>query len=128
MKKTIADKWVKALRSGDYKQGRGLLCENDKFCCLGVLCDIAVKNDVAVKVTIKGGEFFKRRVYDTFHNQLPRSVTEWAGMKKNNFGGKFKPLDLPDDVMYESLWELNDLAKKNFNEIATVIERHYKYL
>jgi hypothetical protein len=33
-------KWLKALRSGRYKQGRGTLyCGNTKsFCCLGVLC------------------------------------------------------------------------------------------
>lgn len=34
-------KWVEALRSGKYKQG--ILCLrsfDDKFCCLGVLCDI----------------------------------------------------------------------------------------
>lgn len=42
--------WVKALRSGEYKQGYGYLHYKrggkDKFCCLGVLCDLAVKNGV----------------------------------------------------------------------------------
>lgn len=35
-------KWVKALRSGEYRQGRGLLVSNSgkSFCCLGVLADI----------------------------------------------------------------------------------------
>jgi hypothetical protein len=32
--------WVFALRSGNYKQGRGWLREDDRFCCLGVLCDL----------------------------------------------------------------------------------------
>ena len=35
-------KWIKALRSGKYKQTKDTLC-NDKrnsFCCLGVLCDV----------------------------------------------------------------------------------------
>ena len=35
--------WVKALRSGKYKQGRNALCHAGRYCCLGVLCDIAVK-------------------------------------------------------------------------------------
>lgn len=34
-------KWVKALRSGEYKQGRTKLRSlDDKFCCLGVLCNL----------------------------------------------------------------------------------------
>lgn len=34
--------WVEALRSGKYKQGAGCLrSEDNHFCCLGVLCDIA---------------------------------------------------------------------------------------
>jgi hypothetical protein len=32
--------WVRALRSGEYKQGRGTLKQNDCFCCLGVLCKV----------------------------------------------------------------------------------------
>lgn len=38
MRKEDADKWLKALRSGDYKQGMGYLKSQDnEFCCLGVL-------------------------------------------------------------------------------------------
>lgn len=42
MKKSIADKWVKALRSGDYKQGTYRLHnkKDNTYCCLGVLCDV----------------------------------------------------------------------------------------
>lgn len=32
--------WVVALRSGKFQQTTGTLCENGKFCCLGVLCFI----------------------------------------------------------------------------------------
>ncbi len=39
MKKDIAMKWVEALRSGEYKQGKEMLYneEMDTYCCLGVL-------------------------------------------------------------------------------------------
>lgn len=38
MRKEDANKWLKALRSGDYKQGNGhLKTADNKFCCLGVL-------------------------------------------------------------------------------------------
>lgn len=40
MNKEIARKWVDALRSGEYKQTRGRLRSGDRFCCLGVLCEI----------------------------------------------------------------------------------------
>lgn len=53
MDRTIRDKWVAALRSGNYKQGRGALrlsagsynheepaSVEDGFCCLGVLSDV----------------------------------------------------------------------------------------
>ena len=33
--------WVKALRSGEYRQTRGVLQHGDAFCCLGVLCVVA---------------------------------------------------------------------------------------
>lgn len=32
--------WVKALRSGDFKQGQRALRRGETFCCLGVLCDV----------------------------------------------------------------------------------------
>ena len=48
MDRTLAKKWVTALRSGDYLQGTDYLCSTDfaekdpveSFCCLGVLADI----------------------------------------------------------------------------------------
>ena len=36
----IKRKWVEALRSGNYQQGRNHLHRDNKFCCLGVLCQI----------------------------------------------------------------------------------------
>lgn len=40
MKPEWKRKWVKALRSGEYKQGHWQLKNRDEYCCLGVLCDI----------------------------------------------------------------------------------------
>lgn len=44
------EKWIAALRSGDYKQGSSYLCliENGppEYCCLGVACHVAgIPND-----------------------------------------------------------------------------------
>lgn len=40
MNKEWKEKWIDALRSGKYKQGQFLLRNMNKYCCLGVLCDI----------------------------------------------------------------------------------------
>lgn len=44
MNKELKDKWVKALRSGDYDQGKGALCQvshtGAEYCCLGVLYEV----------------------------------------------------------------------------------------
>ena len=36
----IAQRWVNALRSGEYKQTKTQLQDEEGFCCLGVLCDL----------------------------------------------------------------------------------------
>lgn len=42
MDQELKRKWVEALRSGEYQQGNGKLCDNGRYCCLGVLYDIVV--------------------------------------------------------------------------------------
>ena len=43
MKPEIKRELVKALRSGKYQQGRGVLCDHTgAMCCLGVLMDVAI--------------------------------------------------------------------------------------
>ena len=41
MDKELKAKWVKALRSGKYEQGRTHLHRDGHYCCLGVLLDVA---------------------------------------------------------------------------------------
>lgn len=40
-------KWIAALRSGEYKQAKGVLWDrtNDSYCCHGVLCRVLGKDD-----------------------------------------------------------------------------------
>ena len=47
MKTELVKKWTTALESGEYEQGIGKLrSPDDKYCCLGVLCDIMEQNGV----------------------------------------------------------------------------------
>lgn len=41
MDQELKAKWVEALRSGKYEQATGWLREGNRYCCLGVLCDIS---------------------------------------------------------------------------------------
>ena len=41
MDKELKEKWVAALRSGDYGQTTGCLVDGRGHCCLGVLCEVA---------------------------------------------------------------------------------------
>lgn len=41
MDKRLKAKWIKALRSGRYKQADQELKNADGYCCLGVLCTVA---------------------------------------------------------------------------------------
>lgn len=106
MKRDIAEKWIAELRSGKWKQGKYSLSLNDKFCCLGVLCELAVKENVCEKVNRE-----RDVVYDEEDVSLPLSVTKWAGIKNS--------------VAYcagsRSLIEEND-SGKSFLEIADIIE------
>jgi len=108
VKKDIAEKWVKALRSGEYEQGRGQLRINNKHCCLGVLCDISKLSIWDQDSYIKGSSAIT----------LPTEVKMWADMKSG--GGH-----LGEDKL--SLWQLND-AGKTFSEIANIIEAEWETL
>jgi hypothetical protein len=54
MNPEVKSMWVEALRSNDYLQGRGALNRNGLFCCLGVLCDVALKNGIDLPVDRNG--------------------------------------------------------------------------
>lgn len=76
----IMQEWAERLESGKYKQGRGALRRDDgTFCCLGVLCEIAVEAGVIpqpIQTVWTGGKF----AYDGQTNLLPESVFTWAGL------------------------------------------------
>lgn len=40
MEKAIKDKWIDELKSGNFTKGSGYLRHDNRYCCLGVLCEI----------------------------------------------------------------------------------------
>jgi hypothetical protein len=104
MKAETKEKWVAALRSGEYQQCAGVLQDiSGANCCLGVLC------------RVMGAQIDE---YRTFHWKdsrgyacLPRALEQEIG--------------LSDRVMSE-LTRMNDNGGKSFNDIASYIARYVK--
>jgi len=119
MNPRIKQRWLEALRSGEYKQTTGNLRDINGFCCLGVLCDLQAQERSTNWVQrINSYELYGE------YQMLPLSVQEWAGLD-NDIGGMVDFEYEKDGVMYvksESLPEINDTWNKNFNEIADLIE------
>jgi hypothetical protein len=44
LNKAVTEQWIQALTSGEYQQGRQFLKgPNNRYCCMGVLCDLYQK-------------------------------------------------------------------------------------
>jgi hypothetical protein len=94
MKREIRDKWVAALRSGRYKQGRAVLKRNGThYCCLGVLAEIEGLFD---------GEAEGCGTVNGVCSSLPKSVLSYP--------------------IQDRLMSLNDHHQMSFTEIADQIE------
>ena len=113
-------KWVDVLRSGKYKQGRLYLrrADNDRFCCLGVACDLYRKE------TGEGEWILGTQSYYVFENEngnatnvLPSKVKKWLGLSTK--GGRYGYRRGSADG--SSLYECNDTGK-SFLEIADIVE------
>ena len=111
MKQEIADLWTKALESGQYAQTTGILHKktklNDSFCCLGVLCDLARRENVVSAHSI-GDDDYVMYGKEQAVAQLPAEVFEWAGIKTDG--------DLLNELVH-----LNDFVKVPFVGIAEFI-------
>lgn len=94
--KEVKAKWVEALRSGKFKQGKGKLKYGDNYCCLGVACEIGITSK----------DFNSELVSLDF---LPSSIQD--ELAKMNDGSKYK-------------WENRKIAGRSFMEIADWIEEN----
>lgn len=118
MDATWKKKWVEALRSGEYKQGKDFLRVNDTFCCLGVLCDLVGKEQGALwdyENTINGDRL---GMFDGIKEFLPMSVMEVVGLTDDS---PSVPTGIEDRE--DTLATFNDRGT-SFLEIADLIEKH----
>jgi hypothetical protein len=136
----LIKRWVTALRSGKYQQGQSHLRSKfiggpDRFCCLGVLCDIQGAEWINVGRGTSGEHWRSAFKSDDSSAVLPTSMQSALGFLGNQ--GLFKMAKVSkswrakiekhcrtsrgDD--YGMLIEMND-GGMSFNEIADFIEQN----
>lgn len=120
MNKEIKEKWLEALRSGEYKQARSTLRIYDNYCCLGVLCNIYHKETGNGEWKALYEDVF--RFYSPNDNErytLTTDIINWAGLNENvnprNPIVKYKEQE-------EFLATLNDNGI-SFDNLANIIEK-----
>ena len=109
-----AKKWVTALRSSKYKQGKGQLKRDLSYCCLGVACDLYAQEFPEFDVYPR--EVAGSILYNGEVNFLPTVVMNWLLLRTKN--GEYGP---PEPGREHSLtWDNDNWA--GFAEIADIIE------
>lgn len=129
MNEDIRNEWIEALTSGEYEQGQKQLRTNDNtYCCLGVLCDLAVKKGIAQWGKREGNSDWAvapideeiETASDFGFGLLPRFIMAWSGITSDD--GALSLDDGFNGPSRVSLTELNDVRKYNFNKIAEIIK------
>lgn len=127
MNPTIKAEWISRLRSGEYTQAKAVLREAYSgpevggFCCLGVLCEIAVEDDVT-QMLYQNGQFFYGSGMGSRTSLLPDEVQAWAGIQGG--AGLIENYTYDGDGRgHADLADIND-SGKTFAEIADIIEEY----
>jgi hypothetical protein len=134
----IKQKWVDALRSGVYAQGRLALKrpteEGAEYCCLGVLCELAKTSgelDVKERTSTAGDNvgFYVGEAPLGAGTAYPvDEIRQWAGLNTSEAllpqGFNYTSPRTGEEVYIESLAAANDHGM-TFDQIAELIERHF---
>ena len=88
----IKQRWIDALRSGQYPQGHGRLQVAGRFCCLGVLCEVLGIPAVTID---------QRICYGGCETGLPREAVQRTGLYNSTrvkIDGQSCPLPYHNDT------------------------------
>jgi hypothetical protein len=125
LRSKIKKAWIKALRSGEYKQCQHTLKKDGGYCCLGVLAKVtaeiegrqyedyreneyaALPNRLLIETVFRDKQLTSLGVFETSWHVKVRE-------RKDNY--------TPGDT---ALYVLNDALEYTFDEIADVIERYF---
>lgn len=130
MNPDIKQRWVEALRSGEYQKDTGRLRTNEGYCCLGVLTDLYSKEVDPIWETDNNIDYFAGSTGSERERYvLPKCVAQWAGL----YTSPTVPTHyLSEDIKavwssnYIGITEVNDRDNGEavtFNDIADLIEK-----
>ena len=121
MKKYKALQLIGALRSGNYVQGKHyLVTKDDRFCCLGVACNISTH-------PLDSVEDAGRWSIGNHTVDLPYLIQEEFGFYSTEGKRRDGQHIVIAGERYPSLAIANDKGR-TFKQIANYIEANYKYL
>lgn len=108
-------KWVNYLRTTKKKQTRNALNKkNVGFCCLGIACELAIRNGVKLKKELNSNLYS----YNESRTLLPKEVREWLGLARWDND----PYLTDSSGQSSSASYYNDHYKYSFKKIADLIE------
>jgi hypothetical protein len=136
MDPVVRDEWTRRLRSGDYVQGTGSLRrvvdDQVRYCCLGVLCEVARDRGVVELVSDEdsyrdGYRSVELPAEGAYNGVLPPSVARWARLVASDDVTARRGVD--PEVRGTSLSTWNDLGpvgyrRASFARLADLIEEH----
>lgn len=116
MNQDVKGLWTEALESGEYPQTKNRLKDDDGYCCLGVLCELAVQAGVICPfVETEYGWVLRTESDHEVEAVLPLEVQIWAGLDNCN------PHVVLEDAGYSvPISDPND-GGMSFEEIAKLI-------
>jgi hypothetical protein len=106
MNQEIKQRWIEALRSGEYQQGKDSLFHCGKFCCLGVLTDLYIK-EYGLQWKQDSADLWS---FEEEGGTLPQSVQDWSGIDAPN------PM-----ILHNFATDHNDHYNASFKDIAEYI-------
>jgi hypothetical protein len=132
MKADILERVIAALESGDYEQGKSALHQGGRWCCLGVMCDLAVEDGVVTVEYTEAVPGVPIAHYGEGRDwaYLPEKVVIWAGLEYTgervsealeDNEGRGRLGEAPEDT----LAAYNDLGAP-FTEIAQTMRRRIR--
>jgi hypothetical protein len=132
MNPEVKQKWIDALRSGDYEQGSEKLRGVNGYCCLGVLCDIYAREH-DTQWEFRGYDELSDETnphpmdywyFDEQSEFLPKSVMDWAGLKVPNPSVRIDVEDNDEDNWYfqDEIANVND-SGYTFMDLSKIIEQ-----
>jgi hypothetical protein len=118
----VAKLFIEALRSDEFPQSKGALQDEDGYCCLCVLAELARRNGVNIEYHPPTED--THAMYDGETEFPPDSVQDWAGdnIPDNTFSIMWTDDD--GERLAVPLTELNDDEGLTFAQIADAVEAH----